>query len=121
MGYPYKPSNSAIFITLRIASVSTAETVYFSPGFNGRIRRATSTIAGAITAADATWKLQVNAVDVTNGSATVTQSGSAAGDVDQCIPSGLNTFSATDHIRFVNSAGSTGAQPMMVCIELEPI
>ena len=121
MPYPYKPTNGAVFITLRVADVGTAETLIVAPGFNGKIKRATSAIAGAITGADSGWKLQIGTTDVTNGSATVTQSGSAAGDVDQAIPSGLNTFGPTDHIRLVNDGNSTGPQPMLVCLELEPI
>ena len=121
MGYPYKPSNSAIYLTLRVVDVGTAETLIFSPGFRGRIRRATSCIAGAITGADSTWKLQVNTTDVTGSTATVTQSGSAAGDVDTVMPTALNTFTETDHLRLVNAGESTGAQVMWVTLELEPI
>ena len=121
MGYPYKPTNQAKFVTIRIVDVGTAETVMFAPGFNGKIKRITSCIAGAITGSDSGWKAQIGTTDVTNGGATVTVSGSAAGDVDQAIPTGLNTFTPTDHIRLVNDGNSTGAAVMMVTFELEPI
>lgn len=119
MPYPTKPTNGALLVVLKVADVGTAETILFAPGFSGRIKRATSVIAGAITAADSTWKLQVNTTDVTGGSATVAQSGSAAGDVDSCVPTGLNTFGATDHIRLVNAGESTGVAIMHVTLELE--
>lgn len=121
MAYKISPlANSRVF-TFRVADVGTAETIYFCPGFTGRIRRATSTIAGAITGSDSGWKLQINTTDVTNGSATVTVSGSAAGDVDQALPTALNVFQATDTIRIVNDGNSTGPQPMTVVVEVEPI
>jgi hypothetical protein len=120
MGYPYKPTNGAVFVTLRVADVGTAETILFCPGFSGRIKRITSCIAGAITGSDSGWTTKIGTTTVTGGGATVTVSGSAAGDVDQAIPTALNNFSATDFISLVNDGVSTGPQPMMVAYELEP-
>lgn len=119
MPYPTKPTNGAVYVTLRVVDVGTAETIHFAPGFNGRIKRATSCIAGAITGSDSTWKLQISGTDVTNGNATVAVSGSAAGVIDQCIPSALNAFASDQYISLVNAGESTGAAVMTVCIELD--
>ena len=51
---------------------------------------------------------------------TVAQSGSAAGDVDSCTPSGNNTFTATDAIEVETDGASTGTVEVVVTIEVEP-
>lgn len=121
MGYPYKPSNSALLLSVQMTDVSAPTTLLVAPGFTGRIRRATSVLGGAITVADSNLKLQINTTDVTGGAWVVAQSGSAAGDIDQAIPTALNVFQATDHIRIVSDGASTTTATLGVTLELEPV
>src|SRR5262245_10164750 len=111
--YPYKPAAGNVLMTVNIANVSSTSQVYVVPGFNGRIRKCSSALNGAITVADATLTLKINNTAVTNGAITITQSGSAAGDVDQVTPTGANVFDADDAIE-IEHGGSTTAQ-IVVC------
>jgi hypothetical protein len=121
MPYPYKPTNAAVMMTLQMADVSAPTTLFVAPGFTGRIRRVTTVLGGAITVADSLCKLQINTTDVTNGNWTVSQSGSAAGDIDSAVPTALNVFQATDHIRVISDGASTTTQPLGITLELEPV
>jgi hypothetical protein len=121
MAYPYIPAAGNIFVTVQMTDVSAPSSVFIAPGFDGRIKRITSSLAGAITVADSVLTTKINAVTVTNGGWTVSQSGSAAGDVDQAIPTALNVFRSTDFIRFDTDGGSTTTQPLTITAELEPI
>ncbi len=75
-----RPVNEA-HISTQMNDLSTAGSTYIVATHRGRLKRVYSIIANAITGADATWTVHVR-----GGSAlknvTVTQSGSAAGDVD---------------------------------------
>jgi len=51
--------------------------------------------------------MEINDVAVTGSTTTVTQSGSAAGDVDSCEPTGANIVQEGDNIEFKSAAGST--------------
>jgi hypothetical protein len=124
MPYPYKPSASAMLVPVVIADVSTASTVRFAPGFNGRIRRISSSLGNAITVADSNITVSIGGSSptaVTGGALVVGFSGSAAGDVDITNPTALNTFSPTDSIHVATDGGSTTASPLIVTLELEPI
>jgi hypothetical protein len=121
MAYPYEPAMQTKYLTVTMTDVSAPSSVFVAPGFDGRIRRITSSLGGAITVADSILTTKINAVAVTNGGWTVSQSGSAAGDVDQAIPTALNVFRATDFIRFDTDGGSTTTQPLTITMELEPV
>jgi hypothetical protein len=62
----------------------------------GDITRLFSVIDGALTTGDATLTLKINGVAVTTGVITVTQAGSAAGDVDSCAPTAARTVAIGD-------------------------
>jgi hypothetical protein len=58
---------------------------------------------------------------VTGSTITVTQSGSAAGDVDIARPTALATFGSSDAIKIINNGESTGPQPVTFTLELEQV
>lgn len=58
------------------------------------ITRITSVISGALTTGDATITAAIAGVAVTDGVITITQGGSAAGDVDEATPSAANVIAA---------------------------
>ena len=56
---------------------------------------------------------------MTNGTVTITQSGSAAGDVSVGYPSGLNDVAAGDAIEIETDGGSTGAVSVFVTVVIK--
>lgn len=68
------------FITAQIADVSTAGQIYVAVPDGGHVIKVLSALNGAIGTADA--GLTVKGPGGTMGTITITQSGSAAGDVD---------------------------------------
>jgi hypothetical protein len=123
MAYPYRPPVQNIFLTVNMADVGTADSRWIVPGFQGRVRAFWSVINGAITGVDSTASLAIGAAAtaVTGSTITVTQSGSAAGDVDVARPTALNVFGSTDAIKIINNGESTGTQPVVFTLELEPV
>ena len=107
MALPARTLRSDIVLSTRLADLSTAGSCFVVAPCRCRVVRAYSVIANAITVANATWSLEINDVAVTGSTATVTQSGSAAGDVDSVEPTGANIAYEGDNIEFVNAAGST--------------
>lgn len=100
-----------VYLTCHTASVGTTPIVArcVSP-VAGRIIRVYSVLNGVITAADATITVAINGTTVTGATMTITQSGSAAGDVDTADPTTLSTsiVKEGDAISFTPS-GATGA------------
>ena len=101
MPYPVRPPVSRRFITVKIPDISTAGQVYVAPGFDGKIIKAHSAITGAI------------------GTAVATTS-SAAGDVDTCTPTALNSFTAGQAIEVETDGASTNTVEVTITLELEP-
>lgn len=105
MALPQNRPVSEGVLTGYMADLSTASTIYIPSPWRGRIVRVFSTIANAITTADGSASLTINGTAVAGSTITVTQVGSAAGDVDSCIPTGANYVNEGDYISVV----STGA------------
>ena len=120
MPYPYRPDVSHKFITVKIPDISTAGQVYFAPGFDGRIVKATSVIAGAIGTADADLTLKIGGTAVTGGVITVATASSAAGDVDSCVPTALASFTSSQAIEVETDGASTNTIEVTITLELEP-
>lgn len=70
-----------------------------------------SILGGAITSADATIATAINGTAITGGSITITQSGSAVGDLDTAAPSGANQVNEDDVISFTPSGASGSSIP----------
>ena len=120
MAYPYVPPLQNKFVYLEIADISTADEVYFVPGFRGKIRKITSVIDGAIGTADADLTAKIGTVAVTGGLITVATASSAAGDIDSTVPTALNAFSETDFIEIETDGASTNTVKVTLTVELEP-
>lgn len=119
--YPSPPPMHHRFVTVQIEDISTAGQKYVVPGFRGKIKKIHSVINGAIATADADLTAKIGGTAVTGGVITVTQSGSAAGDVDSATPSGNNTFTPTDAIEIETDGASTNTVEVVVTLELEPV
>jgi len=91
----------------------TAEADYFLalPGA-GQILKLTSTIDAAVSTADITiTPLIVGGSAMTGGVITITQSGSAAGDLDTATPTANNTYTAGGVLKLTVTGGGAGGTP----------
>lgn len=106
MALPERQPSNEVVANVALADVSTASTAYVAAPVSGLLVRAYSCINNAITVADCTWTISINGVAVT-GTATITQSGSAAGDVDELIYAAPVMVQKGDKIAFVSAGEST--------------
>lgn len=106
MTLPVNSPMNEIYLNATMADVSTASSSFVACPVRGVITAAYSAITNAITGADCTWSLEINDVAVTTSTATIANSGSAAGDVDVCYPSATNVVNPGDRIEF-KSAGES--------------
>jgi hypothetical protein len=110
-----------VTLTSYLADISTAGQIYVVSPIAGSIKTIYSAINGAIATADATLTAKIGGTAVTGGAITVTQSGSAAGDVDSATPSALNTVTAGQAIEIETDGASTNTVEVMLTIEITPI
>lgn len=105
-----RPVNEAVVVG-HMADLATADsTAYLVATHRGRLKRVYTIIANAITTANATVSVKVRGTEV--GTITVTQSGSAAGDVDTKYLGyqGTSNFvNEGDLITFVSDGGADTA------------
>jgi len=120
MAYPYIPDERNVFITAYLADVSTAGQIYVTPGFSGKIVKVHTALNGAIATADAGLTLKIGGTAVTGGTITIAYTSSAAGDVDSCTPTALNSFTSTQAIEIETDGASTNTIPVMITLELAP-
>jgi hypothetical protein len=92
--------------TTVLADVSSASVVYVPIHSTCTVTRVITVLGGAITGADDTITVK-NAAGTSMGTITLTQSGSAAGDIDTLSPVANNTVSANSFIT-VESDGASG-------------
>lgn len=104
------------FLYGEIADVSTAGQIYIPVPDGGRIIKAFSVIDGAIATANAVLTLKIGGTAVTGGTITITQSGSAAGDVDTCEPTAANTVLEGGSIEVETNGASTNTVKAGICI-----
>lgn len=120
MGYPVKFPAHWKTLSVRIADVSTAASVWVVPGFRGKIRKVLSVLHGAITVADANVTVEIGGVAVTGAALVIATSGSAAGVVDTATPTALNSFTGDQAIEVITDGASTTAAVLEVTLVLEP-
>lgn len=96
-------------LNVKMETIATPQSVWVVSPINGTIEAAYSVIDGAIATADEAITLEIGGVAVTGGAITITQAGSAAGDVDSCSPSALNTVTAGQAIEIITAGNSTGS------------
>ena len=90
-----------------IADISTAETVYVPVPYSGNVVSVVGVLEGAITGSDATITVDDNAGNAM-AAITVSQSGSAAGDVDSATPATNEDVTDNDFITVETDGASTG-------------
>ncbi len=84
----------------------------------GTITKIWSVLNAALTTGDATLTGKIGATGITGGVVTVTQAGSAAGDVDSAAPTAANAVLPGDVISFTGGGASTATSTSEVLIEI---
>ena len=97
-----------------------AQVKYIVSPVAGDIAAIRSVISGALTTGDATLTVAVNGTPVTGGAITVTQSGSAAGDVDAVTPSAANTVTVGDVITITVGGTNDATELAQVMMTVTP-
>lgn len=95
-------------LTLDIATLNTVGNYYIVFPYNSTINKIYSVIDATIATADKVLTASIDGVAVTNGVITITQSGSAAGDVDSCTPTAANTITAGTALKVAATGATTG-------------
>lgn len=102
---------NATFLPLDIADGSAEAVYYLVAPHAGNITKIWTVIDGVVGTADITITAAIGATPVTNGVVTITQSGSAAGDVDSATPTAARAVTAGQAINFTVTGGGAGGSP----------
>ena len=94
------PVNEAVVYAHSPSVGATPVTGYARVPFRGKVIKVGSVLYGAITTADATVATAINGTAITGGAITITQSGSAAGQVNTATPTAANDVNEDDAISF---------------------
>jgi hypothetical protein len=105
-------------VNLHIHDISEPTDMYVPIPFGGTVSRITTVLAGSITGADVVLTVK-NSSAATMGTVTITQAGSAAGDVDFLNPSANNTITDNDYILVQGDGGATAHVDCVVSIVVE--
>jgi|TARA_R110000787_G_scaffold227545_2_gene335216 hypothetical protein len=114
-----KNSNIVVVGPFQFENISTASSQFFVPGLAGDITKIYTVIDGAIATANCGITFEIGGTLVTSGAITITQSGSAAGNVDSSTPSGANTLTAGQALEVISSGASTNDVDMKVTILMD--
>jgi hypothetical protein len=99
-------------LTLDIADASAEAVYYMLCPYAGTITKIWTVIDSAVLTADVTLTAAIGVTAVTNGVVTITQAGSAAGDIDSATPTALNVVTAGQAVNLtVTGGGAAGTGP----------
>ena len=102
------------FIYGEIADISTASSTFVAVPDGGKIIKIITALQGAISGGNAGISFEIGGTAVTGGGITVTQSGSAAGDVDSSEPTALNDVLEGGTIEMITDGASSNAVKLNV-------
>ena len=97
------------FLTSKITNISASGSTFVPVPDGGKVIKIITSIANAITSADAALTWEIGGTAITGGGITVTQSGSAAGDVDTAEPTAANRVEEDGTIEIITDGGSSTA------------
>lgn len=116
----YDSLSKKVYLTVTMADVSTASSVWVVSPVAGKFTKLYSVINGAITVADAVITTEIGGTLVTNGGLTIATSGSAAGTVDSGTPTAANTLTAGQALEIITDGGSTTTSIATFTVEITP-
>jgi hypothetical protein len=95
------------FIQAEIEDISTASSTFVAVPDGGKVIKIITALQGAIGTANGGITFEIDGTAITNGGITVTQSGSAAGDVDTAVPTAANDVAEGGTIEMITNGAST--------------
>src|SRR6478752_2488769 len=98
MSLPNNRPLNIIRVHAYAADISTAGSAFTVAPCRGKIVKMGSVRYVAITGADSAVTSKIAGTSITGGAWTLTQSGSAAGDVNTAVPTGANFVNEDDNI-----------------------
>lgn len=101
-----------------IDDVSTAATIYMAIPYAGTVTKVVTVLAGAITTANGTVTVK-NSAGSSMGTLTITQSGSAAGDIDTLSPVSNNTVTNDSRISIETDGACDTARKLFVTVYIQ--
>ena len=102
------------FLTSTIADISTASSTFVPVPDGGKVIKIITALQGAIGTANAAITFEIGGTAITGGAITVTQSGSAAGDVDTAEPTAANEVAEDGTIEMITDGASSNAVKLVV-------
>ena len=102
------------FLTSTIADISTASSTFVPVPDGGKVIKIITALQGAIGTANAAITFEIGGTAITGGAITVTQSGSAAGDVDTAEPTAANEVAEDGTIEMITDGASSNAVKLNV-------
>ena len=102
------------FLTSTIADISTASSTFVPVPDGGKVIKIITALQGAIGTANAAITFEIGGTAVTGGAITVTQSGSAAGDVDTAEPTAANDVAEDGSIEMITDGSSSNTIKLVV-------
>jgi hypothetical protein len=99
---------------------ATATVRRFVAPVAGDIAAIRSVLNDSLTTGDATLTAAIGGTPVTGGVVTITQDGSAAGDVDSAVPTAANTVAVGDVITITAGGTNDAAVTASVIVEITP-
>ena len=105
-------------LTVQFPDISTASDLYVPIPYAGTITKIQSALTAAISGGDAVFTI-TNSSGNSMGTLTITQSGSAAGDVDTLTPSSNNTVTAGTFIKIECNGGASSHVEacIVICVD----
>jgi len=107
------------YLTMFFDDLSTAKTLYLASPMAGVITNVQSVLQDAITGADAVLTVSIGGVNVSPATITITQSGSAAGDVDSVAPTSARTVAVGDTIEVATDGGDTAGTAAYITFTIQ--
>lgn len=105
-------------VTGVIDDVSTASLIYLPIPYAGTVTKVVTVLAGSLTTANATVTVR-NAAGTSMGTLTITQSGSAAGDIDTLTPVSNNTVTNDSRISVETDGASDTVRKLFVTVYIQ--
>ena len=102
------------FLTSTIADISTASSTFVPVPDGGKVIKIITALQGAIGTANAAITFEIGGTAITGGAITVTQSGSAAGDVDTAEPTAANDVAEDGSIEMITDGSSSNTIKLVV-------
>ena len=97
------------FLTSKITNISASGSTFVPVPDGGKVIKIITSIANAISSANAALTWEIGGTAMTGSAITVTQSGSAAGDVDTSEPTAANDVAEGGTIEMISDGGSSTA------------